>query len=69
MGRSGKRVVGTPRSGATLSLRRVMIALFSIAVLIVASVGIVATASAGQSSNAIAIGLVAGAFFFAAAFC
>ncbi|MGV0633490.1 hypothetical protein ABQE69_08160 [Mycolicibacillus trivialis] len=46
-----------------------MIALFSIAVLIVASAGIVATASTGQSSNAIAIGLVAGAFFFAAAFC
>ncbi|BBY53486.1 hypothetical protein MKOR_07370 [Mycolicibacillus koreensis] len=46
-----------------------MLALLCLAVLVVATVGIVATATAGQSSLAIAIGLVAGAFFFAAAFC
>ncbi len=58
-----------PRSGGALSLRRVMVAVLCIAVLVVATVGIVATAAAGQSSLAIAIGLVAGAFFFGAAFC
>ncbi|MCV7247038.1 hypothetical protein H7J07_02035 [Mycobacterium koreense] len=67
---SPARQVGAPsRSGGALSLRRAMLALLCLAVLVVATVGIVATATAGQSSLAIAIGLVAGAFFFAAAFC
>ncbi|MCV7317475.1 hypothetical protein H7J77_18255 [Mycolicibacillus parakoreensis] len=65
----GRRVGAVPRSGGALSLRRLMLAVLCVAVLVVATAGIVATATAGQSSLAIAIGLVAGAFFFAAAFC
>jgi hypothetical protein len=63
------KVVITPRAGATVHSHRLLVAVLTVTVFICAVVGVIAAAVMGQTTAALLIALVAGAWFSAAVFC
>jgi hypothetical protein len=69
MSGSTKPIIVTPRWDRVITSHRAVLVVFMVVIFLSAVAGIALTLSAGQTTAAITIALIAGGFFSAAAFC